>query len=152
MGMDGDKAPASVEVFGYLARPRREADQGEAPDPAVAVLHGADGLTAYHREVARRLAKDGYVALAADLLSRDGGTDAVAPNTRGAALAWAAGAGHLAADCAGAVAHLGRLPGVGRPAAYRRRRLWPGWEGGVGRGPGGHDPSSGGVWRAAAAP
>jgi carboxymethylenebutenolidase len=44
--------------------------------PAVVVVHENRGLTAYIKDVTRRLAKAGYVAIAVDLLSRQGGTEA----------------------------------------------------------------------------
>ncbi len=59
-------------LLGYLARPK-----GARPFPVVLVCHENRGLTAYIQDVTRRLAKAGYVALAVDLLSRQGGTDAV---------------------------------------------------------------------------
>jgi carboxymethylenebutenolidase len=59
-------------LLGYLARPK-----GVGPFPVVLVCHENRGLTAYIQDVTRRLAKAGYVALAVDLLSRQGGTDAV---------------------------------------------------------------------------
>lgn len=59
-------------LLGYLARPK-----GAGPFPVVLVCHENRGLTAYIQDVTRRLAKAGYVALAVDLLSRQGGTDAV---------------------------------------------------------------------------
>lgn len=56
--------------MGYLARPK-----ATGPHPAVLVIHENRGLTEPHfPDVARRLAKEGYVALALDLLSREGGT------------------------------------------------------------------------------
>ncbi len=56
-------------LFAYLARP---AQDGAAP--VVLVCHENRGLTDHIRDVARRVAKAGYVALAVDLLSRQGGT------------------------------------------------------------------------------
>jgi carboxymethylenebutenolidase len=56
-------------VLGYLARPT-----GEGPFTAVLVCHENRGLTAHIEDVARRLAKTGYAALAVDLLSREGGS------------------------------------------------------------------------------
>jgi carboxymethylenebutenolidase len=58
---------------GYLTRPK-----GDAARPAVVVIHGWDGINDHIRDVARRLAKAGYVALAPDLLSRLGGTSSFA--------------------------------------------------------------------------
>ncbi len=66
----GDNATLSA----YLARP-----QGDGPWPAVLVCHENRGLVEHIRDVARRLAKAGYVALALDLLSREGGTAKVDP-------------------------------------------------------------------------
>lgn len=57
---------------GYLARPR-----GATADlPAVLVVHENRGLNAYIEDVARRLAVEGFVALAPDFLSLEGGTPA----------------------------------------------------------------------------
>ena len=61
--------PAST-TLGYLARP---AAPGKYP--AVLVNHEIFGLTDHIRDVARRLAKVGYLALAVDLVSRAGGSD-----------------------------------------------------------------------------
>jgi carboxymethylenebutenolidase len=55
--------------MGYLARPK-----GNGPFPPVLVCHENRGLTDHIKDVTRRLAKAGYVALAVDLLSRQGGT------------------------------------------------------------------------------
>jgi carboxymethylenebutenolidase len=57
------------ETSGYLARP-----VAEGTYPAVMVCHENRGLTDHIRDVARRFAKEGYVALAPDLLAREGGT------------------------------------------------------------------------------
>jgi carboxymethylenebutenolidase len=72
-------------VGGYLTRPK---DSGS--HPAIVVIHENRGLTDHIRDVARRLAKAGYVALAPDLLSRQGGTGSFA-------------------DTAGATAGIGKL-------------------------------------------
>jgi carboxymethylenebutenolidase len=58
-----------VSIGAYLTRPK-----GEGRLPGVLVLHENRGLVDHIRDVARRLAKAGYVALAPDLLSRQGGT------------------------------------------------------------------------------
>ncbi len=60
-------------IGAYLSRPK-----GEDALPAVVVLHENRGLNDHIRDVARRLAKAGYVALAPDLLSRQGGTGSFA--------------------------------------------------------------------------
>lgn len=61
-----------TNVSAYLARPK-----GDAPSPLILVCHENRGLTDHIRDVARRLAKAGYAALAVDLLSRQGGTQTV---------------------------------------------------------------------------
>ncbi len=58
-------------VSGYLAR-----SKGKAKQPAVVVIHENRGLNAHIRDVARRLATEGFLALAPDLLSPVGGTPA----------------------------------------------------------------------------
>lgn len=61
---------AEGTMTGYLVRP---ADQPE-PLPAVIVIHENRGLNAHIRDVARRMALEGFVALAPDFLSPGGGT------------------------------------------------------------------------------
>jgi carboxymethylenebutenolidase len=62
--------PAST-IGAYLAVPA-----SGAPAPGVVVIHEIFGLNDHIRDVARRLAKVGYHAIAPDLASRVGGTDA----------------------------------------------------------------------------
>lgn len=57
------------EVRGYLVRPAR----AEGPVPGVVVVHENRGLNPYIEDVARRVAKAGFVALAPDGLSSVGG-------------------------------------------------------------------------------
>ncbi len=61
----------SDEIMGYLARPA-----ADGVYPAIMVCHENRGLNPHIRDVARRFAKNGYVAIALDLLSREGGTAA----------------------------------------------------------------------------
>jgi len=56
-------------LIGYLARPSRE-----TPSPVILVCHENRGLTPHIQDVTRRFAKAGYVGLAVDLLSRQGGS------------------------------------------------------------------------------
>lgn len=63
---------ATGELSGYLVRPAEEAE----PLPAVMVIHENRGLNAHIRDVARRVALEGYLALAPDFLSPAGGTPA----------------------------------------------------------------------------
>jgi carboxymethylenebutenolidase len=58
-----------VQVESYLSTP-----QGKGRHPAVVVIHENRGLNEHIRDVARRFAAEGFVALAPDLLSRKGGT------------------------------------------------------------------------------
>jgi carboxymethylenebutenolidase len=57
------------EIAAYLARPA-----GDGVYAAILVCHENRGLNDHTRDVARRFAKEGYVALAIDLLAREGGT------------------------------------------------------------------------------
>jgi carboxymethylenebutenolidase len=67
---------------GLLARPKNQTE----PQPAVIVIHENRGLVEHIRDVTRRAAKAGFVALGIDLLSRQGGTEAFPDDTtRGAA-------------------------------------------------------------------
>ena len=67
-------------VYAYLARPMKAGKY-----PAIIVIHENIGLTDHDRDVARRLAKQGYVALAPDYLSRQGGTMKANPKGEGLA-------------------------------------------------------------------
>jgi carboxymethylenebutenolidase len=55
-------------LLGYLAQPA-----GDGTYPVVLVCHENRGLTEHIKDVIRRLAKAGYIGLAVDLLSRQGG-------------------------------------------------------------------------------
>lgn len=58
-----------VQVEGYLAKPK-----APGKHPAVIVIHENRGLNEHIRDVTRRFATEGFLALAPDLLSRLGGT------------------------------------------------------------------------------
>lgn len=58
-----------VRLAGYLARPAKS-----GTFPIVLVCHENRGLTRHTEDVTRRVAKAGFVGLAVDLLSREGGT------------------------------------------------------------------------------
>jgi len=60
---------AGSRISGYLARPRQSGRFA-----IVLVCHENRGLTRHIEDVTRRVAKAGYVGLAVDLLSREGGT------------------------------------------------------------------------------
>jgi carboxymethylenebutenolidase len=81
-----------------------------APTPkgAVVVIHENRGLVDHIRSVAARLARDGYSALAVDLLSEEGGSAKVGEADAGAALNAAAAAGRLGSDVKATVDELAR--------------------------------------------
>lgn len=56
-------------VTAYISYPERA-----QPAPAVIVIHEIFGMSDFIRETTQQLAKDGFVAIAPDLLSRRGGT------------------------------------------------------------------------------
>jgi carboxymethylenebutenolidase len=60
------------QVMGYLTKPRAAGRY-----PGIIVVHEAGGLNPHTMDVARRLATEGFVALAVDFLSPMGGTEAV---------------------------------------------------------------------------
>jgi len=62
-------ADDGASIGAYITRPK-----ADEKFPAVIVIHGNSGIDDHIRDVARRIAKAGYVALAPDLLSRQGGT------------------------------------------------------------------------------
>ncbi|MEF2279306.1 dienelactone hydrolase family protein [Deinococcus sp. YIM 134068] len=69
-----EAAPVAYEALGrtnfaYLARPR-----GVASAPIVMVIHENRGLQPHIQDVARRVAKAGFIALAPDFVSSEGGT------------------------------------------------------------------------------
>ena len=66
------------KVAAYLARPVKPGKY-----PAIVAIHENAGLSNHIRDVARRLAKEGYVVLAPDYLSRLGGTSLVTPKGQG---------------------------------------------------------------------
>jgi carboxymethylenebutenolidase len=54
----------AAQLEGYLTRP-----QGEGPFPAIVVIHEMFGLNDNIRDIARRFAREGYMALAVDLFA-----------------------------------------------------------------------------------
>jgi carboxymethylenebutenolidase len=92
-------------IMAYVARPRAEGRY-----PAVTICHENAGTSEHYRDVTRRFARNGYVGLHLDLLSRQGGTDAVPANERGALLT--AGVEQFVADFQAAMAYLRSQPFV----------------------------------------
>src|SRR5213596_1917295 len=64
-------------VTAYIAYPERP-----QPAPAVIVIHEIFGMSDFIRQTTEQLAKDGFVAIAPDLLSRRGGTPASPDSAR----------------------------------------------------------------------
>ena len=95
--------PAST-ILAYQARPSGAAQ----PRAGVLVIHENRGLTDHIRDVARRVAKAGYLAIAVDLASRAGGTDKAGDGIQ-AALTGGQPADRLA-DLDAAVAYLATQP------------------------------------------
>jgi carboxymethylenebutenolidase len=102
---EGDPAVISSEVTfasqgamitAYLARPAATGTYA-----GILVCHENRGLVPHIKDVARRFAKAGYVALAVDLLSREGGTAAVDPDQVPALLSAAPPERHVADFAAG---------------------------------------------------
>ncbi len=71
---------AGREMAGYLAQPAK----GAATAPRALVIHENRGLNDHIRDVARRLAAEGLVALAADFLAPNGGTPTLGDGTTSA--------------------------------------------------------------------
>lgn len=95
-------------VSAYLARPVKAGKY-----PGIVVIHENQGLNNHIRDIARRLAKEGYVALAPDFLSRQGGTSKVNPKGGGISnireiAPWQS----VAEDVASGFAYLNILPDV----------------------------------------
>jgi carboxymethylenebutenolidase len=84
-------ASESDEITAYLARPAVAGTY-----PAVLVCHENRGLTEHIRDVARRFAKAGYVSLAVDLLSREGGAATLDPDQVPGLLSGAPAGRHVA--------------------------------------------------------
>ena len=94
-------ATDGVGLTGYLTRPK-----GDDKRPAVIVIHGWTGIDDHIRDVGRRLAKAGYVALVPDLLARSGGTGAFSRGETATKELYRLGDEMFAKDLSGAVNYL----------------------------------------------
>ncbi len=90
-----------VGLSGYLTLPK-----GDDKRPAVIIIHGWTGIDDHIRDVGRRLAKAGYVALVPDLLSRSGGTGAFSSGEAATKEIFRLGDEVFTKDLTGAVNHL----------------------------------------------
>lgn len=109
-GEDISFAGPASPLLGYLARPATG-----GPFPAIVLIHENRGLLEHFKDVARRYAKEGFAALAVDLISRGGGTDAAAASGNTGFLGRAS-TQDLSADLLAYVSYLKTQPFV-RPAA-----------------------------------
>ena len=92
-------------VTAYIAYP-----ESPRPAPAVVVIHEIFGLSDFIRQTTEQLAKDGFVAIAPDLLSRTGGTSAAGDSVR--RLIGLLPPDQVTADLDGARAYLKRIRAV----------------------------------------
>ena len=69
-GRDVEFAGPGGRMLGYLVQPRNMTEA----QPGIIVIHENRGLVEHIRDVTRRAARAGFVALGVDLLSRQGGT------------------------------------------------------------------------------
>lgn len=99
----------SDKIMAYLTRPAADGKY-----PAILVCHENRGLTPHIKDVARRFAKAGYVALAVDLLSREGGSDKIDNDQRPGLLTGAGIARHVG-DFAAGLKYLQTLDYVDSP-------------------------------------
>jgi carboxymethylenebutenolidase len=96
----------------YQAKP-----VGVGPFPTILVCHENQGLSDHIRDVTRRLAKEGYVACAPDLLSREGGTAAITDSAQRPAMLSGAPAERHVGDFQAALRHYAGQA-VARQGAY----------------------------------
>lgn len=91
-----------ANVYAYQASP---ADTTAGVPPLMLICHENRGLTAHIRDVARRYAVEGYLACAIDLLSREGGTEAVADPSQISAILTEGDPSRHVADFQAAITH-----------------------------------------------
>ncbi|HEX2171789.1 MAG TPA: dienelactone hydrolase family protein [Dehalococcoidia bacterium] len=97
-------------ITGYLSQPR-----GVTQAPAIIVIHQNEGLNEHIKDITRRYAKDGIVALGIDLLSRQGGTERFQDPRQLSSALFGANQGELVQDLVAGVAYLKSLPTVAGP-------------------------------------
>ncbi len=100
-------ASGNSEGGGYLVKPARSSSGMKA----ILICHENRGLTPHIKDVARRFAKEGYVALAVDLLAREGGTASRDPDQVPSLLTGAGPDRHVS-DFAAALRHVRTVDGV----------------------------------------
>ncbi len=96
-------------VMAYRVQPK-----GAGPVPGVVVIHENRGLVEHIKDVARRLAKAGYVGLAVDLASPAGGTEKFSDPAEVTTLLGKTPPEQMVAMLSAGVRHLQGLPAVQR--------------------------------------
>jgi carboxymethylenebutenolidase len=96
-----------VTMTAYVARP-----PGEGPHPAIIVIQEWWGLNEHIKDISRRFAREGYVAIAPDLYSRLGHNVTTDPDEAGK-LMQTLQQGEALKDLLATVAYLKTLDGVG---------------------------------------
>ncbi len=104
-----DYAGVVGPIFGYLTGPK-----GTDVYPGVLLLHDAAGLTEHIKDIARRFAKAGLVALAPDLASRAGGTEKLGEPAKVAAALSGIGSTQILQDLNASVRYLQARPLVAK--------------------------------------
>ena len=109
-GADVDFSTPDVKLGGYLASP--SVGRGDGPFPGVVVIHENRGLNEHTRDVARRFAIEGFVALAPDALACVGGTSTMeSPDAARTAIGTLTPE-QIMADLDAALVYLGARPNV----------------------------------------
>lgn len=111
MGEDIEYPGEAGMLKGYLVRPRRTET---TPMAAVVVIHENRGLNEHIRDVTRRVARAGFVALGVDLLSRQGGSAQFTEPTQQTQAYGRTLPAERLADLKSSVAHLRTLTDVRR--------------------------------------
>ena len=99
----------SVQVIAYLAQPRAAGQH-----PAVLVIHENRGLLEHFKDISRRFAKAGFVGMAVDLASHEGGTERFSDSAQVSSILAQAPPERHVETMSAAVRHLQGLPSVRR--------------------------------------
>jgi carboxymethylenebutenolidase len=108
-GMVEFSARDGAVLMGYAAKPTNTMTA-----PAILLIHANRALTDHNRDVARRFAKEGYLALAIDLTSREGGASSFADPAAISAALSAAGTQRHVGDMIAGIDYL-----LGQPATVQ---------------------------------
>jgi carboxymethylenebutenolidase len=96
-------------LLGYLTAPK-----GTDVYPGILLIHDSQGLVEHFKDITRRLAKAGFVALAPDLASRAGGADKLGSPAKVLAALRALPPGHIQQDLNASVRYLETHPLVAK--------------------------------------